>query len=580
MKNFLFALMFISVCANAQVKISVTSPKSVNITLNLDSLENKSIVIGKEQSNLILNVVDNNDDEQAVDTADVVSEEEQTVTDTADVVFEEEQTVTDTTDIVSEEEQAVTDTADIVSEEEQAVTDTADTGNDGVTGDIATTAVNTGIAGNIFGITPINSLVDGFVGKNGEQYSEYDLGAMLQVIADTTKYTPQYEQRKWKWLKRHISYSTLELSGIFGSNFGGNADDTEIDEEDYGIDDKVGNNLGGSAKFSQVFVPGKFTEDGKFIPNRLNFAWSVGALFALDNNKDYGWSSELLGKIGIQAGNGITLGADALVGIGTTPYAIYSSDYVDYRVALHNQFCFKYGLQAWLSMNYGNNTYTSFFARIVRSVAPSSVYNYPTATGWYNELIDFDDGSWRVGFAVGYKFGYNADIRSKRLQASVSTGYNLFGGSKSAETFVELEKVNQVSPSTDFSYGVGFGISFGDKNLQSFVLTGGWLTKFNPASKFALLGKLHAGVGEYMIGKECISKDRHFDMSAEVRQLCAVGSADLGVAYKHKSSAFKLFLRGGYHYAFETSYEGFDDVIATNLHGFELTPFVGYSLVF
>jgi RNA polymerase subunit RPABC4/transcription elongation factor Spt4 len=64
----------------------------------------------------------------------------------------------------------------------------------------------------------------------------------------------------------------------------------------------------------------------------------------------------------------------------------------------------------------------------VKSVVPSSINNHPTLVGWKNVLVDFDEGSWQIGAAIGYKFGYNPDLESRRLYATMSTGYNLFGG--------------------------------------------------------------------------------------------------------------------------------------------------------
>lgn len=432
-----------------------------------------------------------------------------------------------------------------------------------------------------FGLGEVGALIGSLTRTNGEPYAEYYAKKITQ--ADTTQYQPVYKKRKWKWLQNYCSYPTLELSGIFGKDFGGDEEEgaDDIKEDDYGTTPDNGFNYGGSAKFSQVFIHGHYDENGNFVPNKLNFGWSIGGLFAMDYQKDYGWSYDILAKFGIQGGNGITLGADALIGAGVTPYAIYSTNYTDHRVIMHNQWCFKYGLQAWVSMNYGGNTYTSLFARIVRSVPPKSVYDHPTADHWENQYIDFDQGSWQIGFAVGYKFGDNSDLSNKRLFATVSTGYNLFGVEKSPEVMLDLEKFNNVSPRLDFIYGLGYGMSLGENKLQSMTLNGGWLLKPSSVSKFSYLAKFHAGVGEYMIEKHVADQNRRFDMThTAVKQLCLKAGVQLGTAYQLGCMSLNASLRCSYHYGFDIEYEGYTVTEEKGLRGFELTPVVGVGINF
>ena len=433
---------------------------------------------------------------------------------------------------------------------------------------------------NALGLAEVGNLIGALTNTNGEEVDKMVTKALVDVtVVDSTKYIPQYPKRKWKW----PSYTRLSLSGIFGQDFGGDDNEgvEEIDSENYGTDPENSKNFGGSAEISQVFLKGRYDEDGKFIPNPLNFAWSVGALFAMDHQKDFGWSWDLLAKFGIQAGKGLTLGADALIGGGGTKYAIYSTNGVDYRVVYHDQWCFKAGVQGWISMNDDGTTSTRLFARIVKSFELSSIHNTPTAPGWKNVYVDFDDGSWQVGFAVDYKFGFKPKLEDKRLLASVSTGYNLFGADKGPVMLYELEKVTQISPMLRFMYGLGYEQSLSGEQLQSFTLGGGWLFKLKPKQKFSYLAKVFAGLGEYMVDKNCISEDKDFKMAdTKVRQLCPKIGVHLGIAYQTKCSTFTLGLRGAFHKGLDTEYEGYETAETTNLSGFELTPMFGYSLNF
>lgn len=529
-------------------KVSSTknNGKTVQIIVDLDSLDGKSLIttISHVQNNVVLDMV--YEDNKEIDTINIVA--------CKDSIRQEEMTKTNDTLPIS---------ANLSSSEQSA-------------------AKNFSVFGNILSMLGLNSVLSP-VNKEPsyKQYEEYTQEIAKELTqADSTKYIPQYKQRRWKWLDRHKSYSTLEISGIFGKDFGESEGDDGINAEDYGMDPEKAFNLGGSAKFSQIFVPGTYSQEGEFFPNRLNFAWSIGGLIAVDCQKDYGWSTDFMAKVGIQSGNGITLGIDILVGGGTTPYAIYSSDNINYRVVLHNQLCFKYGSQVWFSTNFVGNTYTALFARIVRSVAPSSVYNHPTARHWKNALIDFDKGSWQVGLAVGYKFGYNPDLKNRRLQTTFSAGHSLIGKNKTPEVLVEIEKINQVSPSLEFLYGIGFGQSCGKNYLQSFTINGGWFYKIKSEHKFGYLMKMYAGVGEYMVGKELITEDNEFKMVSNVKKLCLKGGFNLGGAVRLGCNTFSVFMRIGYHYGFAPDYKGYKIMKDENIKGFDAVPMIGYTLNF
>lgn len=544
---------------------SANDRRVVHIAVNLDDLEGKTLVTTIKNVHKDSVVLDMAFEEEAMEVVPVT---EMPCEDSSKDTAQENNEIELAEVAPEEQEEAYSDSTEVITKMPQ---------------DNQDNSVSGGVFGAL-GLAEVGNLIGAFTNANGNSVDQMITQAVKNItVADSTKYIPQYPKRKWKWLKNYTSYTRLSLSGIFGQDFGGDDNEgvEEIDADDYGTDPKNSKNFGGSAEISQVFLKGRYDEDGKFIPNSMNFAWSVGALFAMDHQKDYGWSWDLLAKFGIQAGKGLTLGADVLLGGGGTKYAIYSTNRVDYRVAFHDQWCLKTGVQGWISMNDDGTTSTRLFARIVKSYEPSSIHNTPTAPGWETTYVDFDDGSWQVGFAVDYKFGFKPDIENKRLLASVSTGYNLFGADKGPVMLYELEKVTQISPMLRFMYGLGYEQSLSGEQLQSFTLGGGWLFKLKPKQKFSYLAKVFAGLGEYMVEKNCISGDKNFKMAdTKVRQLCPKIGMHLGVAYNKGCHAFNLGLRGGYHRGLDPEYEGYETAETTNLSGFELTPMFGYSLNF
>ncbi len=539
---------------------SANGQKTVRISVNLDSLEGKTFVtiINNIKDSVVLNMSLDEENTNVLPITEMTCEDSSKVN-TAQNIKEFKP--------IKEEQAIFSDSAEVASTAEMPQ-------DSSITGGVL----------NALGLAEVGNLIGALTNTNGEEVDKMVTKALVDVtVVDSTKYIPQYPKRKWKRLKNYTSYTRLSLSGIFGQDFGDDNDDKaeEIDADDYGTDTENNKNFGGSAEISQVFLKGSHDSDGKFIPNPLNFAWSVGVLFAMDHQKDYGWSWDVMAKFGIQAGKGLTLGADVLLGGGGTKYTIYSTNRVDYRVVFHDQWCLKAGLQGWISMNDDGTTSTRLFARIVKSFEPSSIHNTPTAPGWETTYVDFDDGSWQVGFAVDYKFGFKPKLEDNRLLASVSTGYNLFGADKGPVMLYELEKVTQISPMLRFMYGLGYEQSLSGEQLQSFTLGGGWLFKLKPKQKFSYLAKVFAGLGEYMVDKNCQSADKDFKMAdTKVRQLCPKIGVHLGIAYQNKCSTFTLGLRGAFHKGLDTEYEGYETAETSNLSGFELTPMLGYSLNF
>jgi hypothetical protein len=575
MKKIIFtiAVMLATIMQAQTCKISSANGRRVvHISVNLDDLEGKTLVTtvkNVHKDSVVLDMAFEGGAEEIVPVTKIPRE------DSSENTAQNNEIEVEPVELASKEQ--ASDSINVEPAENATHSDSAEVAS---TAEMPQDSSITGGVLNALGLAEVGNLIGALTNTNGEEVDKMVTKALVDVtVVDSTKYIPQYPKRKWKW----PSYTRLSLSGIFGQDFGGDDNEgvEEIDSENYGTDPENSKNFGGSAEISQVFLKGRYDEDGKFIPNPLNFAWSVGALFAMDHQKDFGWSWDLLAKFGIQAGKGLTLGADALIGGGGTKYAIYSTNGVDYRVVYHDQWCFKAGVQGWISMNDDGTTSTRLFARIVKSFEPSSIHNTPTAPGWKNVYVDFDDGSWQVGFAVDYKFGFKPKLEDKRLLASVSTGYNLFGADKGLVMLYELEKVTQISPMLRFMYGLGYEQSLSGEQLQSFTLGGGWLFKLKPKQKFSYLAKVFAGLGEYMVDKNCISENKDFKMAdTKVRQLCPKIGVHLGIAYQTKCSTFTLGLRGAFHKGLDTEYEGYETAETTNLSGFELTPMFGYSLNF
>lgn len=575
MKKIIFtiAVMLATIMQAQTCKISSANGRRVvHISVNLDDLEGKTLVTtvkNVHKDSVVLDMAFEGGAEEIVPVTKIPRE------DSSENTAQNNEIEVEPVELASKEQ--ASDSINVEPAENAKHSDSAEVAS---TAEMPQDSSITGGVLNALGLAEVGNLIGALTNTNGEEVDKMVTKALVDVtVVDSTKYIPQYPKRKWKW----PSYTRLSLSGIFGQDFGGDDNEgvEEIDSENYGTDPENSKNFGGSAEISQVFLKGRYDEDGKFIPNPLNFAWSVGALFAMDHQKDFGWSWDLLAKFGIQAGKGLTLGADALIGGGGTKYAIYSTNGVDYRVVYHDQWCFKAGVQGWISMNDDGTTSTRLFARIVKSFEPSSIHNTPTAPGWKNVYVDFDDGSWQVGFAVDYKFGFKPKLEDKRLLASVSTGYNLFGADKGPVMLYELEKVTQISPMLRFMYGLGYEQSLSGEQLQSFTLGGGWLFKLKPKQKFSYLAKVFAGLGEYMVDKNCISENKDFKMAdTKVRQLCPKIGVHLGIAYQTKCSTFTLGLRGAFHKGLDTEYEGYETAETTNLSGFELTPMFGYSLNF
>lgn len=406
----------------------------------------------------------------------------------------------------------------------------------------------------------------------------YKLLGGLRFTKDTT-FVPQYEQRKPK--KSIRTYDIIELSGSIGKDISGVSDAVAEKIKSGNFDDDTENEqkYGANIKYSRVYMSGTEGPDGKWQPNPLGFAWSWGGMLSYTHEPTMGSSFSAFGKLGVQIGNSIAVGADALMGFGIVPYNTFLTNGVNYSTINKSSFCFRYGVQLWGSLNFSRDTYTAFYGRYVASAKPSSDYQ-KLPDDWDVLLEDFDPSGWSVGLAVGYKFGAPQELSTdKRLQASVSAGYQLIG-EKGMLVSAELERMTKVSHSASLSCGVAVEQLYAkDKEgYFSFLLSGGFKVQ-KPCSKFFWSAKLYAGIGDYRVN----FVGEKYDNSLEniTKKLCARGAFQLSTGFSlTKCSEIFAACRVGYHTGKAIDTEGFDDSYYQNLSGFEMDTRLGYKLTF
>ena len=401
----------------------------------------------------------------------------------------------------------------------------------------------------------------------------------IRFTKDST-FVPTYEPRKPKPLWR--TYDIVELSGSLGKNISGinDAMADKLDAEDYGDDAENHQKFGGDIKYSREYMLGKIV-DGVWVPNSVGFAWSWGGLISYSYEKEIGSYVNLMGKAGVQIGNDICIGVDALMGGGITPYNTFLTNDVNYNLINKSVFCFKYGIHLWGSLNFSKDTYTAVFGRYIRSVKPRGG-NFTLSDEWELVYEDFDPDSWTVGLAVGYKFGAPQPLsQDKRLQASIYTGYHL-NGNKSMMISAELERLTQVSHSTSLSYGLSVENVFGHektgKNCVGLMLSTGFQV-CQPCSSWFWGAKLLGGVGEYPIVNS--SKAVNCEIKDFSKRLCGRGALQFNTGLKiGKCSSLSCNVRAGYHFGISMDFENFEESQTENIKGFDLSAALGYSFIF
>lgn len=401
----------------------------------------------------------------------------------------------------------------------------------------------------------------------------------IRFTKDST-FVPTYEQRKSKPLMR--AYDTIELSGSLGKDISNLSDAMadKVSEDDYGDDTENHQKYGGGIKYSRVYLKGKMV-DGKWQPNPLGFAYSWGGLVSFSHEPEIGLYVDAMGKAGIQIGNDICVGVDALVGAGITPYNTFLTNGMNHHVINKSVWCFKYGVQVWGSLNFSKDTYTAVYGRYINSLRPNDG-KYNLSKDWDVVLEDFDPSSWTVGLAVGYKFGsYEPLSTDKRLRANISTGYQ-FLGNKGFSVSADIDRITQVSKSTALSYGLTVENVFENKakggNMTSVMLSGGFQVR-QPCNSWFWGSKLLLGVGEYPVINSGATD--YYEYEDYCAKPCIRGALQLTTGFKvGKCSQIYCNLRAGGHFSKAIDAEGFEETETENAIGFDLGASLGYSLTF
>ncbi|MBR1601172.1 MAG: hypothetical protein IJ677_06285 [Alphaproteobacteria bacterium] len=401
----------------------------------------------------------------------------------------------------------------------------------------------------------------------------------LRFTKDST-FVPTYEQRKPKPLMR--KYDVIELSGSLGKDINSLSDAAagKVKEDDYGDDAENHQKYGGGIKYSRVYIKGEEV-DGVWKPNPLGFAYSWGGLVSFSHESKIGLYVDAMGKAGVQIGNDICFGVDALVGAGITPFNTFITNDMNHQIINKSVWCFKYGLQLWGSLNFSKDTYTAIYGRYINSVRPNDgEFNLPK--DWEVVLEDFDPSSWTVGLAIGYKFGaYEPLSQDKRLQATLSTGYQICGN-KGFSLSAEIDRLTQVSKSTNLTYGLAFENVFENSkrggNMTSILFSGGFQVR-QPQNSWFWGAKLLLGIGEYSVVNS--GKNDNYTYEDHSAKPCFKGALQLTSGFKiGKCSQILCNLRAGGHFVNSMKYEGFDESSTKNSVGFDLGASLGYNFTF
>lgn len=426
----------------------------------------------------------------------------------------------------------------------------------------------------------VETFAKGLVGEDVVENANF-LGSLFKyiVFSDST-FKPQYEQRKPR--KSIRAYDILELEGSFGKNIMGITGETanKVSEEDYGDDTENKNKIGAGIKYSRVYMPGTIV-NGEWKPNNMGFAYSWGGLLTYSYEPEMGSYVNAFGKFGVQLGQDIVIGIDALVGCGITPYNTFYTNYINHSVLNKSAFCFKYGIQAWGSLNFSKDTYTSVYARYIAQVEPSSSALGSLPKEWTEIVADFDPSSWTIGLAVGYKFGApKMPSTDKRLQASFNTGYQMIGTHKGMVYGAEIERLTKVSRSTELTYGLAVE-QLNDPetvNTTCVLLSAGFNVR-KPVSKWFWGTKIYGGLGDYAVKFTGDTGDTKFDGFS--KKLCMKVALQLNAGFKiGKCNEIFASCRGNYHFARHIDLDGFNDSSYDNLKGFELDTRLGYRFTF
>lgn len=402
----------------------------------------------------------------------------------------------------------------------------------------------------------------------------------IRFTKDST-FVPKYAMRKAKPTWR--AYDIFELSGNLGKDISSVSDDmaSKISEDDFGDNTENEKKYGGGIKYSRTYMRGTI-ENGEWKPNPLGFALSWGGLFSYAYESDAGSFVNAMGKVGVQIGQDICFGVDALVGVGVVPFKTFITNDINHNTISKNAWCFKYGIEGWGSLNFSKDTYTAIYGRYITSIRPTTG-KYELSKGWNVLYEDFDPSCWEIGLAVGYKFGAPESLKQeKRLRANISAGYN-FTGNKGMFVATEVDRFSQVSKSTFLSYGLRVEDAFGtDENggdMTSFLLSGGFQV-CQPYNSWFWGMKLLGGIGEYPVVN--VAKNDDYLIKDYATQICLRTALQLsGGINLGKGNTIYCGLRFGGHFSKSMTFENFEDGhTVENLNGLDLGVSLGYSLTF
>ena len=404
----------------------------------------------------------------------------------------------------------------------------------------------------------------------------------LRLTKDST-FVPTYAQRKPKPSWR--AYNTIRLSGTLGKNIASLSDavTSQVKEDDYGDDTENNQKYGGSIDISRTYLLGHKDANGEWKPNPVYFAWSWGGLVSYSYEHEIGSYLNVMGKVGVQIGQDICIGVDALLGFGITPYNTFLSNDMNYNIVNKSVWCPKVGVQAWGSLNASRDTYTIISGQYITSIKPNTG-NYNLSKGWEVVAEDFDPSCWQVSLGVGYRFGAPEPLKQdKRLQAGLKYGFQ-FTGNSGAYVAAEFNRLSQVSKSTILSYGLSVENVFEKPseggNCSSLMASAGF-NVCQPCNSWFWGAKLYAGVGEYPISNKASNDNYNYvDFS---KKLCGKAALELETGFKFgkkKLSALTLSIRPGGHFGQAMKFNEFKSSNAKNISGFDLSAALGYSFIF
>lgn len=271
-------------------------------------------------------------------------------------------------------------------------------------------------------LSDLNSLVELLNNTSNSKVKRYN------VLNDTANLFIPLSKKKSD--RGHFITQRLELSAIIGHDRDPNERETAADidnpDKENALLGKVagfgkGVNFGMNFGYSLVFVPAHKQNDQLYV-NKLGFGYSLGVVCQFDNEKDYGVTCDLLGKVGFETGfnKAIGIGGDFLFGGGKTNGYTLTCDWeeipgaegedptyeVDVEHDPYTVWCPKIGAQFWIRLNFLTSSVKNFdtavFGRFVYSFNPNAAMEEEMAE--QGVLDFFKEESWQFGITMTYSF--------------------------------------------------------------------------------------------------------------------------------------------------------------------------------